>query len=130
MTNYYPQTVSSWQGANVKDLVARWGVPNISMTGPSGNKVLGYKSNSFGGNNPTTTPSFGVGYTSKGRPVIISQPNTGINFSRGPGFSCVAIFEANSSGTIVSTQSQGNGCFGGKGFVQKMGNPKVNIPTT
>jgi hypothetical protein len=101
----------------------------MSMTGPTGNKILGYRSNTFGGNSPTTTAPVAVSYTSKGKPVIVSQPNTSINWSHGPGFSCVAIFEADSTGTIVSTQSQGNGCFGGKGFVTKMGNPKVKIPT-
>lgn len=129
MNNYYPQTVSSWQGGNVKDLIARWGVPYMSMTGPTGNKILGYQSNTFGGNNPTTTPPVAVTYDSKGKPVIVSQPNTAINWTRGPGFNCVAIFEANAAGTIVSTQSQGNGCFGGKGFARKMSNPNVNIPT-
>lgn len=129
MNNYYPQTVSSWQGANVKNLIARWGVPYMSMTGPTGNQIIAYKSNTFGSNSPTTTPPVAVAYTSKGRPVLISQPNNGINWGRGPGFSCVAIFEADASGTIVSTQSQGMGCYAGKGFVTTMGNPNVHIPT-
>jgi len=46
-TNYYPQAVKSWQGANAQNLVKKWGQPDQTFSLKDGNMVYVYKSTKY-----------------------------------------------------------------------------------
>ena len=125
-SNYYTQTVQSWRGGNVHDLMNRWGTPDTKVVSPNGNMFLVYKTESYRSYTAPSSPEVGVHFTGKGAPVLVSGPNPGAasNWNRGGGvITCYAGFEANPQGVIIRTQVQGAGCYSGQGFATQRGNP-------
>ena len=122
-SSYYTQTVDSWRGGNVNALVSRWGTPDLRTPGPNGTTLYAYRVTSYHSYNNRTSPAIGVNYIG-GRPVIAVTPST--NNAWNPGamsIGCVAGFEANQKGVIVSTQIHGNGCYADQAFAAKHANP-------
>lgn len=63
--SYYPQTMSSWQNGNTKNLVNPWGTQDQIKTPP--------KTNGYINDTRTYSPNVGVNVNG-GRPVIVSSP--------------------------------------------------------
>ena len=122
-TNYYTQTVQSWQGANVKTLADRWGRPDNMIKGPRNQTIYVYKTESYHNTNAPTGPSAGISFSADGKPVIVTQANTNTTWNRGMSLTCNAYFIVNGSGTIVDTKISGDTCFGSSGFASRLGNP-------
>ena len=129
-SNYYTQTVQSWRGGNVTTLITRWGRADSTITAGDGNTLLVYKTEGYRTYNTTASPAVGVNYSGSGKPVIVSTPNTNSSWSRGTmSLTCSVGFEVDKHGTIVDTQVQGPGCYGGENFAAKMGNPNAKVIT-
>jgi hypothetical protein len=90
--NYYPQTVSSWQGAGEQKLINKWGRPDQTMALKDGNTVLVYRSASY-------------------------RPGQSANSA-----DCTAMFEINKQQVVVHTQYQGKRCWRDQGYAQSMSN--------
>lgn len=117
-TNYYPKTVNSWQGANVNQLMKKWGHPNQKVTTLSGNTVYIYKSKGY--QNPITpTSPIGMHVNRQGGAVFTLTPSTYGGGAKP--LDCLAAFEFNAQGTIVDTKVQGNGCYADKLFADEKG---------
>lgn len=126
-TNYYTQTVQSWRGANMNDLVKRWGPADDRVSGPDGNAVYVYKTESYQAYNTPTSPSIGVNFGQHGTPVITNTTHTNNVWNRGMGLACIAVFIATPQGKILDTRINGNGCYGSEDFAKRMANPTVNV---
>src|SRR3990167_6685587 len=123
-TNYYPQTVHSWQGANINTLMKHWGAPDEQATDPDGHSVYLYKTVSYSNVTYPTGPAIGVGTSRSGAAEITTQaPNTNMTWNRGMSLSCLVIFTTNQQGTITSTKINGQTCYGGQTFSKRMSNP-------
>lgn len=90
ITNYYPQTVHSWHGANAQKLVKTWGWPDQTMSLKDGNTVYVYKSTQY-------------------RPGVSAG---------GP--DCIAMFEVNKQEIITHTQYKGKRCWRDQNFAYYM----------
>lgn len=129
--NNYTQTVQSWRGGNVSNLIARWGTPNDQAVGPRGNTAYVYTTTSYQSYQAPTNPSIGVHYTAQGAPVITNTGSAVMNMDRaGLSLNCTAIFIADGTGKIIDTKIQGAGCYGGTDFSSRMGNPANPKPAT
>lgn len=129
--NNYTQTVQSWRGGNIANLVARWGSPNDQAVGPHGGTAYVYNTTSYQTVQAPTTPSIGVHYTAQGAPVITNSGSAVMNMDRsGLSLNCTAIFIADPTGKIIDTKVKGAGCYGGTDFSARMGNPTNAASTT
>lgn len=123
-TNYYPQTVQSWHNGSMKTLVQRWGKPDETIITPTGQTLLIYRVQGFNQAERSSEPVVGVNYTRDGRPVIISKTNTNMAGTRTTlSLPCTVLFQANKNGKIMTTDTQGSGCYGNASFSAKMANP-------
>ena len=119
-SNHYTQSVQTWRGSQISTLISQWGKPDESIIAPNGDRTYLYKSQSTALNYPSFSPAQGVTYSKGGRPILTTSPTTNMSSSRGNTNSfCMAAFEVNAKGVIVSTQLLGNGCFGQTGFMPK-----------
>lgn len=120
--NYYNQTVQSWHGGNVKNLVEIWGTPDQKVSTLAGTTVYVYKSHSFRSAPASESPSIGVNTSRPGSPTITVSPNTNQSWSRSTSTTCLAAFEFDSKGKIIDTKTQGSGCYGGHAFMEQKAN--------
>jgi hypothetical protein len=109
--NYYTPTVQSWRGANINTLTKRWGRPDIIMPGPNNTTLYGYKSTSYHVYQEKASPSIGVN-NQGAHPVVVNLP-TEASSGRGyhPPLKCTTYFIVDRSGSVIGSQSQGNGCY-------------------
>lgn len=125
-SNYYTQTVQSWQGGNINQLIKLWGRPDGSGTGSDGHKMVIYRTQSNRNNGSSAAPSFGVTAGASGRPVLTTYPSTNRTWNRGVmSQTCTAAFEADKRGTIIATQVKGTGCYAGESFANSLSNPNA-----
>ncbi len=122
-TNYYTQTVQSWQGGNIYSLMKRWGMPDNRMQSSSGNRVYLYKTENYHANAAPVSPTVGVHFTPGGKPLLTTTPNPDAAWNRGSSLACIVAFETDPHGKIINTQIAGSGCYGSEHFARKMGNP-------
>lgn len=100
-TNYYPQTVQSWRGGNVNNLIRQWGAPDRTISSPNGNTLYLYQTQSYRHLNAPSSP-----------------------WNRGAMSStCVATFEVARNGKILNTKIRGNNCYGNEHFAKRLSNP-------
>ena len=123
--NHYTQTVESWRGGRVCDLMARWGSPYKQIVGNNGSRVLVYKTRSYVKTPERVTGRVNVSMGDQDSPLINPMPNTNTTWSRGVSYSCIAAFKVNRQAMIVGTQTEGTGCYGSVNFAKSMGNPRV-----
>lgn len=126
-TNYYTQTVQSWNGSNLKDLNKRWGKPDQIVNTPHGETVYLYKTESYQRTTTPNGPSTGISYTADGRPVVVTRQNFGGNGNRNMTVHCFTYFIADPKGKIVEVKNSGGSCFANTSFIERMGNP-ANMP--
>jgi hypothetical protein len=105
----YTQTAQNLRGANVNQLLKRWGTPDIKVSNPQGNTFYIYNSTTYR-DFPSPTPQVGVHFTGKGVPVILTPTTSNAWYRHGQSLSCAAWFEVNNKGIIVSSKTQGGGC--------------------
>lgn len=129
MNNYYQQTVQSWRGGSVNQLVKQWGRPDRVATGPKGNTLYVYETQNYRTVSGPTYPAVGVHVGSDGRPVMTTSPATNMAWNRGSmSISCVAAFETDPSGKILNTEVQGSNCYGGESFAKRLSNKNAPLP--
>lgn len=122
-TNYYTQTVQSWNGSSLNSLASNWGQPDVQKKSPNGQVVYVYKTESYTRTNAPDVPSAGITYSADGKPVIVTHNNPSTSWAGGAASTCTAFFIADKKGTIVETKVVGNGCYGGSSFANRMANP-------
>src|SRR3990167_9667335 len=114
--NYYTQTVQSWQGGRISDLVKKWGTPDNKIIGPNGNTVYLYKTENYQAFASSASPAIGVNFNAKGKPIVTATPSTNFSWNRGMTLACVTLFIANRNNMIIDTQTEGRKCHGSKAF--------------
>lgn len=97
----------SWQGKNVKNLIAELGQPVLKNVRASGNTTYTYVTRSVRVNAepPSRTMTFAM---PGGRAIGVNTPAP-IN-SEGPALECLTTFEVNPQGIIVGVQKRGKEC--------------------
>jgi hypothetical protein len=122
-SGYYTQTVNSWRGGSVNNLLSTWGKPYSSMVVPGGNTVYVYKRQSFYHANATYSPSVGVSSRTNGTAVITALPNVNTPLNSELSAYCLATFTANSKGQIIDTDIQGTNCYLSNSNAKALANP-------
>jgi hypothetical protein len=107
----YSTTVNSWNGASAASLMKAWGEPDQVIPGEHGTKFLVYKTTGYSAMGGQPSPSIGVNMSAKGRPVIVTIPNTNNAINRGAlSLNCITIFEVNAKNIVIHTEYKGSGC--------------------
>jgi len=124
--NHYQQTIHSWRNGNVNTLLKRWGRPDEKTVNSNGNLTLVYYTRSYKrANGGPISPMVGVNVNKQGRPTITTIPNTSRSWSReSTSLNCMAVFETNAKGMIISTNVVGSGCYGSESFEKRLTNPE------
>jgi hypothetical protein len=117
----YSNTVASWDGASAASLIQAWGPADQVIPGQHGTKYLIYKSTGYSAMDGRASPAIGINMSAKGRPVIVTTPNTNSAINRGTlTLNCITIFEVNAKNTIIHTEYKGNGCRTSQRFTNRI----------
>lgn len=125
-SGYYTQSVESWRGGKVSDLVNAWGKPYNTMSGPNGNTNYVYKRQSFSRTNNNYSPSIGVHPRNGGISVVTSTPNAQAPMNQSFGAYCLTVFTSTPKGKIVDTNIQGTNCYISQSAAERLANPKAS----
>lgn len=108
------QNAQGWQGASIQAFVKQWGEPDEKRPGQFGHILYIYHLERYhtANSNAPMNPQIGANVSPQGRPVIIVQPNVQGQIQRPLSLSCTVIFVVNKQGTIISSNTYGNGCNG------------------
>lgn len=123
-SGYYTQSIKSWRGGNIKELVKVWGNPYSTMTNLNGNTVYVYKRQSSYRANTNYSPSIGLSSRMGGVPVITSMPDVNAPWNHRLTSYCLASFIANQQGLIIDTDIQGTNCYISQSNATALKNPK------
>lgn len=106
-TNYYEQTINSWRGSSIQDLVKSWGEPNQIIKSADGSQIISYitKRPLYFGNTDYQTMVFVAGGKNIGVQVPRNQPRTMMT-------GCATQFSVDREGKIISAHSWGGACMG------------------
>lgn len=109
--NNYDQTVQNWRGKSVSQLIARWGQPNQLIKTAKGHSFYAYTTESYKSYPQPPSPPYVMSVGKNNRAVITKMP-TIPEGSEKLSLQCLAVFEVDSRGVIVGTQTDGNACIG------------------
>jgi hypothetical protein len=126
-TNYYTSTVQSWRGSNAKSLIQVWGRPDTQIVNPNGSAIYVYKTQSYSNSSVQGSDPVGVNVSRTGKPIIVTTPTINNAGTRGSpqSLNCLAVFETDPKGIIISTEIRGKACYASPSFVNKMSNPNT-----
>lgn len=108
-SGYYTQSVQSWRGSNVSEMMKVWGQPSALLQ-DGGNVSYVYKQQSFTSTNATYSPSVGVNRDG-GVAIVTATPNINTPWNRGFATYCLTVFTATPQGKIIDTKVQGSNCY-------------------
>ena len=121
--NYYAQTVSSWKGATMKKLFARWGYPGRIARLPKGRQMLIYRKTQMHQLPAYAAPGHVGATVQGGKPVVTRVRGTvvgGDSYDR----TCMTWLEVGKKGRIINTRFRGSDCYASQSFMQKYSNPE------
>lgn len=127
-STYYANSIQSWRGAPVAELLNRYGQPDIKYPDQKGNTLYIYKIQTYRNATLPTSPQIGVNVAG-GRPVIVDTPNTNFAAMRSTTLvlSCLTTFIVNPAGQIIAVRTEGNACLSRARFATRQDQSSVAV---